>query len=200
MLKDTLPPCLKGGGEQKSHVLAKLLSFISSHQGKYGWNNQSIIREVIYHSLFAACYGKPLAQHIHTYRFGMWKGVTNVQWWWAKLMLIFTALQWLLCINSFPLPSYLPPCVHADECSVYLIYIPALAQQRASQLGLLPFSRTEIAQAPGGGHFAMLLCPRVFGCRRACVRGQLQSDAGCVLLHQVFHSECAEWTGGCLAI
>lgn len=94
-------------------------------------------------------------------------------------MLIFTALQWLLCINCFPLPAYLPPCVHADECAVYLIYIPALAQQRAHQLGLLPLNRAEIAQA--------VLGPPGFGCRPACVQRQPQSRAGGLLLHQVFH-------------
>lgn len=98
-------------------------------------------------------------------------------------MLIFTALQWLLCINCFPLPAYLPPCVHADECAVYLIYIPALARQRARRLGLLPLSRAEIAQAPGGGHFAS---------RRAML-------AACFST-KYFTQKCVEWTGGCLAV
>lgn len=64
-------------------------------------------------------------------------------------MLIFTALQRLLYINCFPLPSYLPHSVHAGKCSIYLISIPAITQQQATQLGLLPFSRTEIEQKAG---------------------------------------------------
>lgn len=124
MLKDTFLPCWKGGGEQKIHVLAKLLSFISSHQGKYSWNNQSIIREVIHHSLFAACYGSPLAQHIHTYGFSIWKGIMNVLLGWAKLMQMFAALQWLLWINCFPLPPHLPLSVPAGKCSPFWICIP----------------------------------------------------------------------------
>lgn len=169
MLKDTFLPCWKGGGEQKSHVLAKLLSFISSHQGKYSWNNQSIIKEVIHHSLFAACYGSPLAQHIHTYGFSIWKGLMNVLLGWAKLMQMFAALQWLLWINCFPHP----PPLHTQANVPSSEYAFQKSHQQAAQLGLLPFSRTEIAQ----GTWGWLCHPDVPSCAAAvpCVRASAGS-------------------------
>lgn len=125
----------------------------------------------------------------------MWKATMNVQLWWAKLMLIFIALQQLLWINCFPLPAYLPHSVHAGKCSIYLISIPAIPQWQASQLGCCPLAE----QKPERGWVARL--PHVFSCCCASAWGQLQKDAGCVLLSppKVF-VKSVESTGGCLAV